>query len=73
MSALAPKLSVVSCARRNRYGHPAQQAIENIRASGSRIRYTMYSGQIKVRLGKGGLTVHEYVSDDGSERVQDEA
>ena len=73
LSALAPKLSVVSCARRNRYGHPAQQAIENIRASGSRIRYTMYSGQIKVRLGKGGLTVHEYVSDDGSERVQDEA
>ncbi len=73
LSALAPKLSVVSCARRNRYGHPAQQAIENMRASGSRIRYTMYSGQIKVRLSQGGLTVHEYVSDDGTERVQDEA
>ncbi len=72
LSALAPKLSVVSCARRNRYGHPAQQAIENMRASGSRIRYTMYSGQIKVRLSQGGLTVYEYVSGDGSEHVRDE-
>lgn len=72
LSALAPKLSVVSCARRNRYGHPAQQAIENMRASGSRIRYTMYSGQIKVRLSQGGLTVYEYVSGDGSEHVSDE-
>lgn len=61
LAALSPKLSIVSCARRNRYGHPAQQAIDNIRASGSRILYTMYSGQIRVRRGKGGLTVHEFL------------
>ncbi len=66
---LAPRLSVISCARRNRYGHPAQEAIDHIRASGSDILYTMYSGQIKVRLIQGGLTVYGYVSDDTSEHV----
>lgn len=69
VAALSPKLSVISCARRNRYGHPSQEAVENIRASGSYILYTMYSGQIKVRLVQGGLTVCGYVSDGTSENV----
>lgn len=67
LAMLSPRLSVISCARRNRYGHPAQEAIEHIQASSSHILYTMYSGQIKVRLSQGGLTVCEYVSGNRSE------
>lgn len=49
LQALSPKLSVVSCAKRNRYGHPEEAAIRHMEAAGSKIFYTMESGQIKVR------------------------
>lgn len=59
LQALSPKLSVISCGKRNRYGHPGVEAIEHMEAAGSRIFYTMASGQIKVRQGEEGLMVEE--------------
>ena len=49
LKALSPKLSVISCGKNNRYGHPDAEAIAHMEETGSRILYTMYSGQIKVR------------------------
>ncbi len=54
---LSPRLSVISCGRYNRYGHPAKEALLNIEASGSQICVTMYDGQIKIRRGRGGWYV----------------
>lgn len=48
LNAISPKISVISCSSTNLYGHPADEAIENIKASGSQIYYTMYDGQIKI-------------------------
>lgn len=43
---IKPEVSVISCAKRNRYGHPAVETISRIKKSGSKIYYTMDSGQI---------------------------
>lgn len=49
LEAISPKWTAVSCAKQNRYGHPADEAIERIENSNSRIFYTMKSGQIKYK------------------------
>ena len=58
---LSPKLSVISCGKYNRYGHPDAEAIEHIQAAGSRIMYTMKSGQVKVKACEDGLVAEEFV------------
>lgn len=57
MSALAPKMTVISCGKNNSYGHPGTEAVERIEASGSRIFYTMRQGQIRVRAKSGAVQV----------------
>lgn len=61
LKVLSPKLSVISCAKKNRYGHPGAEAVEHMETAGSRILYTMKSGQIKVRRTKDGLAVEEFL------------
>lgn len=62
LEALSPRISVISCAERNRYGHPGAQAVANMETAGSRIFYTMDSGQIKVQCGEEGLLVEEFLA-----------
>lgn len=61
LKALSPKLSVISCGEKNRYGHPSAEAVEHMEASGSRILYTMKSGQIRVRCSEEGLTAEGFL------------
>lgn len=61
LGALSPRISVISCAARNRYGHPGEEAVANMRAAGSRIFYTMAGGQVTVRCGEEGLMVEEFL------------
>ena len=62
LKALSPKLSIISCGKYNRYGHPDAEAVEHIQAVGSRILYTMTSGQIKVKACEDGLVAEEFVT-----------
>ncbi len=48
LSVLSPDVAVISCSKRNRYGHPADEAIQRLENSGARIYYTMNSGRVKV-------------------------
>lgn len=59
LTALKPGAAVVSCARKNSYGHPGEEAIERIEAQNSRIFYTMESGQITVGGDEKGVWVRE--------------
>lgn len=59
LSVLKPGVTVVSCARKNSYGHPGEEAIERIEAQSSRIFYTMEGGQITVRGHGKGVWVRE--------------
>ena len=60
---LSSVVTVVSCGKDNRYGHPGAEAVERITASGSRIFYTMEGGQITVGCGEEGIWVREYKSE----------
>lgn len=51
---IRPKTTVISCALRNRYGHPGTEAVQRIRKTGSSIFYTMDSGQATLRAIKDG-------------------
>lgn len=48
LSVISPDVAVISCSKRNRYGHPADEAIQRLENSGARIYYTMNSGRVKV-------------------------
>ncbi len=45
---LSPDIAVISCAKQNRYGHPADEAVSRLEKSGAQIMYTMNSGRIRV-------------------------
>ena len=58
---LRPRVSVVSCAAENSYGHPGKYAVERMEAQGSLMLYTMEGGQITVGADKKGIWVEEFV------------
>lgn len=47
---IAPEYIVVSCALRNLYGHPGEEAVERMEDCGAEIFYTMESGQVTFPL-----------------------
>ncbi|HEX2092589.1 MAG TPA: ComEC/Rec2 family competence protein [Longimicrobiaceae bacterium] len=49
-----PELVVVSAGRRNRYGHPAPEVLERLRARGIPVARTDREGTVSVRVGAGG-------------------
>lgn len=49
IEALSPRWAAVSCAAENRYGHPADEAMERLTDAKCRVFYTMQSGQIKYK------------------------
>lgn len=57
---LSPVVSVVSCSADNSYGHPGKEAVNRIEAVGSRIFYTMYSGQITVGIYGKSIVLKEF-------------
>ena len=44
-----PSLAVISCAMKNRYGHPSPDTVDRLKKTGCEIRYTMKSGAITIR------------------------
>lgn len=60
LSRLSPDISLISCSKENEYGHPGKEAVEHMQQCGSRVYYTMHSGQIRVRWGKNGLSVKAF-------------
>jgi competence protein ComEC len=51
LAALAPEVAVVSCGRRNRFGHPHAETLSRLAASGARVRRTDREGTIRLDFG----------------------
>lgn len=49
LEALSPKMTVVSCAKKNSYGHPGEAAVGRFRSVGSQVFLTMEQGQIRIQ------------------------
>ncbi len=62
LEATSPTVAVISCGLNNTYGHPGTDAVARLTAAGCDIRYTMISGQIKVRVESGQLLVTPYLN-----------
>ena len=61
LEAISPRMTVVSCAKKNTYGHPGKEAVARIRDVGSRVYFTMEQGQIRIRKEDGGVRVWTYL------------
>lgn len=58
---ISPTVSVISCAEKNRYGHPHAEAVARMKESGSEVFCTMDAGQITIKIRDGGLSVNQFV------------
>lgn len=56
-----PSLVVISCAMKNRYGHPSPDTVDRLKKTGCEIRYTMKSGAITIRKRGREILVTEYL------------
>ncbi len=57
LSVLSPDVAVISCAKKNRYGHPSAEAIERLESAAGKVYYTMNSGRVRAKVGE----VDEYI------------
>lgn len=57
LQALSPKMAGISCAMKNRYGHPAKEAVAHMEDTGAKVFETRFLGQIKVTMEKGRALV----------------
>ncbi|MBR2409145.1 MAG: ComEC/Rec2 family competence protein [Lachnospiraceae bacterium] len=55
ISALQPQISVISCGKDNRYGHPHEETLAVLHSVNSRVYRTDESGCVTVKVGKGGI------------------
>ncbi len=60
LSYLKPKISVVSCGEKNRYGHPGREAVEHMSEAGSDIYYTMTGGEISLVIRENEMEIRNY-------------
>lgn len=61
LEAIAPKVTVISCAEKNSYGHPGKEAVARMQDAGSQLFYTMEQGQIRIRQEAKGVRVWTYL------------
>ncbi|MCX7626691.1 MAG: DNA internalization-related competence protein ComEC/Rec2 [Candidatus Sumerlaeaceae bacterium] len=49
LNVLSPQIAVISCGRKNRYGHPSQVVVERLNAHGARVYRTDQHGAILIQ------------------------
>lgn len=64
LRALSPEVTVISCGRNNRYGHPHADVLERLEALGSRVYRTDRNGCITVTFAGGSADLRSFL--DGS-------
>ncbi len=61
IAALQPRISVISCGKNNRYGHPHTETLETLYGANSRVYRTDESGCVTVKVGReGNLSIHRW-------------
>ncbi|MBQ6550807.1 MAG: DNA internalization-related competence protein ComEC/Rec2 [Lachnospiraceae bacterium] len=57
LAAISPDFALISCARRNSYGHPAEETLARLSDAGAKILTTQHQGAVFVSLTPGGVLV----------------
>ena len=67
LSTIKPDISVISCALKNNYGHPADETLHRLENCKTRIFYTMYSGQISIiKDDKENLIINKFLENESA-------
>lgn len=61
LAQVQPKLTIFSCGKKNRYGHPHPETLERVRTAGSDIMRTDEAGCIKIVFDADGRKCYSYV------------
>ncbi len=61
LSVLSPAVTGVSCAKKNRYGHPGKNAVAHMQEAGSRVFCTMEAGQVTLVRKKDKILVRSFL------------
>lgn len=62
LAIIKPELSLISCGKDNRYGHPHEELLERLRQVGSNIIITFKSGAITLRTNGRRMQIEEYLT-----------
>lgn len=57
LEGIKPLISVVSCKKNNRYGHPHKEVVQRLEKNSKRVTYTMNQGGVTITIEKGGLSL----------------
>ncbi len=60
ISLLQPRISVISCGKNNRYGHPHTETLETLYGANSRVYRTDESGCVSVKVWEKRMVVEEF-------------
>lgn len=66
LQALSPQMAGISCGLRNRYGHPAKEAVAHMEETGAKVLETRFLGQIKVTIRGGRVYVSGFRKQQGN-------
>ncbi|MDL2300820.1 DNA internalization-related competence protein ComEC/Rec2 [Lachnospiraceae bacterium OttesenSCG-928-D06] len=61
LNQLQPRISIISCGQKNRYGHPHEELLLRLTQVDSYIMQTGKSGAIQIKIKKGKIAVQEYL------------
>lgn len=57
---IKPQYAVISCGKKNRYGHPHQETLERLQAAGAEVYRTDSSGAVILQIQAGKIMLHGY-------------
>lgn len=57
---IKPQYAVISCGKKNRYGHPHKETLERLQAAGAEVYRTDSSGAVILRIRAGKIMLHGY-------------
>jgi len=69
VSALQPCISVISCGKNNRYGHPHTETLESLYGANSRVYRTDERGCVTVKVGK-NIKVEEFKKEKQNDNLK---
>ena len=58
---IRPRLAVISCAKKNLYGHPAPDTVDRLTKQNTNIYYTMKGGMITMYLTENKIEIEQYL------------
>ena len=57
---IKPQYAVISCGKKNRYGHPHKETLERLQAAGAEVYRTDSSGAVILQIRAGKIMLHGY-------------